>query len=319
MKELKEPLSFDKNRWRVKHCPCGKSNKDGKFSPFKGCDNLGKCFSCNRMFLPENDGEEIIDKARYAKPAAPMSLMTFDTVLASCARYSENNFANWMTEVCGKPLAQEVFEMYYLGTSNKWDGAAVFWQIDWKGNVRGGKIMAFDKDGKRIKEPRSLITRVHSEMGLVDYKLKECFFGEHLLTINPSKQVCIVESEKTAMLCAVYMPQFVWIATGGKNGCNFNLKQYNHVLTGRDVTLYPDVGEEELWRERSSEIPGATVRISEYLSAIAQKEGNMKGQDLADYLPIHPVSTFSKRANTRVESAAGAAFVKTNFYPTKAT
>lgn len=226
------------------------------------------------------------------KPPTPMSLMTFDTVRASCTRYSKNNFANWMVKVVGQSLAQEVFEMYYLGTSLKWNGAAVFWQIDSKGNVRGGKIMAFDKAGKRIKEPRSLITRAHSEMGLVDYKLKECFFGEHLLTINPSKQVCIVESEKTAMLCAVYMPQFVWIATGGKNGCNFNLKQYNHVLTGRDATLYPDVGEEELWRERSSGIPGSSVRISEYLSVIAQKEGNMKGQDLADYLPNHPVSMF---------------------------
>jgi hypothetical protein len=292
MIELSDPFQFDKNRWRVKHCPCGKSNRDGKFSPFKGYDNLGKCFSCDRTFLPENDVGNTVRQTFPPKRTIPASLMKFDTVSGSCTRYDLNNFANWMMEVCGEPLAQEVFEMYYLGTSLKWNGAAVFWQIDSTGNVRGGKIMAFDTEGKRIKEPRSLITRVHSEMGLKDYNLKQCFFGEHLLAIHPSKHICIVESEKTAMVCAVYMPQFLWIATGGKNGCNFNLKQYSHVLTAREVTLYPDVGEEELWCKRSSRILGSDVRISDYLTTIARKEGNMEGQDLADYLPNHPVSMF---------------------------
>jgi hypothetical protein len=166
------------------------------------------------------------------------------------------------------------------------------WSCRFLANMRGGKIMAFNKSGKRIKKPRTRVTWVHSQMGLKDYNLKQCFFGEHLLTIHPSKQVCIVESEKTAMLCAVYMPQFLWIATGGKNGCNFNLKQYNHVLAGRVITLYPDVGEEELWRQRSLGIPGSCVRVSEYWAAIAGKQGNMEGQDLADYLPNHPVSMF---------------------------
>lgn len=292
MIELNEPLLFDKNRWRVKYCPCGKSNRDGKFSPFKGYDNLGKCFSCDRMFFPEKDPGETVHKTRTKKLSIPMSLMKFDKVFASCMRYDKNNFALWMMKVCGESLARKVFEIYYLGTSSKWNGASVFWQIDSKGEVRGGKIMAFDKTGKRIKDPRSLITRVHSQLGLKDYNLKQCFFGEHLLAIHPSKQVCIVESEKTAMICAVYMPQFVWIATGGKNGCNFNSKVYNQVLTGRDVTLYPDVGEEDLWGHRSAGIPGAVVRVSKYLPAIARNEGNMDGQDLADYLPKHPVLKF---------------------------
>jgi len=292
MKELNEQWLFDKNRWRVKYCPCGKSNKDGKFNPFRGCDNLGKCFSCDRTFWPENDTGNTVRQAFPQKRTIPMSLMKFDTVFASCKGYEQNNFANWMVEICGESSAYEVFEMYYLGTSRKWNGAAVFWQIDSQGNIRGGKIMAFDKAGKRIKKPRSQITRVHNQMGVKDYNLKQCFFGEHLLAIHPSKQVCIVESEKTAMLCAVYMPLFVWIATGGKNGCNFNLKTFSQVLKDRDITLYPDVGEEELWRERSAGISGSGVRVSEYLAAIARSEGNMKGQDLADYLPNQPISMF---------------------------
>ncbi|MBK7097579.1 MAG: hypothetical protein IPH58_03420 [Sphingobacteriales bacterium] len=49
MKEYQK-LEFDKKRFRIKHCPCGKSNKDGKFIPYKGLDNCGYCHSCGKTF-----------------------------------------------------------------------------------------------------------------------------------------------------------------------------------------------------------------------------------------------------------------------------
>lgn len=51
-------LIFDKNRKRVKQCPCGKSNKDGKFVPFKSYQDKGFCHSCGRTFLPEQSKTE---------------------------------------------------------------------------------------------------------------------------------------------------------------------------------------------------------------------------------------------------------------------
>jgi len=43
-------MEFDKNRKRVKQCPCGKSNKDGKFSPFVGYIDKGYCHGCSKFF-----------------------------------------------------------------------------------------------------------------------------------------------------------------------------------------------------------------------------------------------------------------------------
>ena len=41
-----------KNRNKVKYCPCNKSNKDGKFVPFKDHTRFGYCHSCEKSFSP---------------------------------------------------------------------------------------------------------------------------------------------------------------------------------------------------------------------------------------------------------------------------
>ncbi|MBT4969895.1 MAG: hypothetical protein HOM80_12890, partial [Bacteroidetes bacterium] len=46
-------LELDKKRFRVKNCPCGKSNKDGKFVPYIGYEDKGYCHSCGETFLPD--------------------------------------------------------------------------------------------------------------------------------------------------------------------------------------------------------------------------------------------------------------------------
>jgi len=48
-------LQLDKKRFRVKHCPCGKSNKDGKFVPYIGFETHGYCHSCGKTFMPGKD------------------------------------------------------------------------------------------------------------------------------------------------------------------------------------------------------------------------------------------------------------------------
>lgn len=72
------------------------------------------------------------------------------------------------------------------------------------------------------------------------YNLKQCFFGEHLLSEDKSRPVALVESEKTAIIASYYLPQFLWIASGGKNGC-FNANSLS-ALAGRSVVLFPDLG-----------------------------------------------------------------------------
>ena len=288
---MNRDLKFDKKRGRVKYCPCGKSNKDGKFSPFRGYDNRGKCFSCDKVFWPDSKITSTFSYPKKESSTPKTSFMKFESVLKSCKHYGQNSLAKWMMDKLGDAEAQKLFGMYYLGSSKKWEGASVFWQIDIDGKVRTGKIMGYDHTGHRVKEPRSLITWVHSHLRLTDYNLQQCFFGEHLLLQNPSALVCIVESEKTAMICKAYFPECVWLATGGKSGCNFYSKSVNGVLKNRSVILFPDEGAYELWLDKSTTIPARQVEVSKHLEDSGPQ---FKGCDMADILLETPISVYQK-------------------------
>ena len=112
----------------------------------------------------------------------------------------------------------------------------------------------------------------------------QCFFGEHLLPGDNSKPVAIVESEKSALIASSYLPQYLWIASGGKNGCfrDENLS----VLSGRNVVLFPDLGATDDWSARISamERMGITVKLFDYLEKNATLEQRKNGFDLADFL-----------------------------------
>ena len=90
-----------------------------------------------------------------------------------------------------------------------WNGATVFWQIDRDGNVCGGKIMGNNAvTGHRIKGPFNQVSWVHSVRKVPDFSMKQCLFGEHLLSDSSAamsaKPVAIVESEKRAQVVAFY-------------------------------------------------------------------------------------------------------------------
>ncbi len=96
--------------------------------------------------------------------------------------------------------------------------------------------------GHRVKEPRSYVSWVHTELELEHFNMKQCLFGEHLLAGYPTKAVAIVESEKSALVASHFMPDFVWLATGGIHGC-FKADTVG-VLKNRAVILCPDLGSE---------------------------------------------------------------------------
>lgn len=94
----------------------------------------------------------------------------------------------------------------------------------------------------------------------------------------------IVESEKTAIIGKYFMPDYVWLATGGKNGC-FN-KDAIQVLKNRNVVLMPDLGATDKWRQYMTMLQGVcrSVSISTLLEDMASDEQREKGLDIADFL-----------------------------------
>ena len=218
-----------------------------------------------------------------------ISFLPSDWVEQSMRRYDINPLYRYFTKVMGKENVDKLFSLYRVGTSRRWGGATVFWQIDRNSNVRAGKIMGYDAvTGHRIKEPFNQVSWVHSVRKVQDFRMKQCLFGEHLLSDNSAvmsaKPVAIVESEKTALVAAHFIPDFIWLATGGIHGC-FNGEAVQ-ALDGREVILFPDLKATEEWRRRLPMMESFCRRAtcSDMLERIATGAQREAGLDIADFL-----------------------------------
>ena len=203
----------------------------------------------------------------------------------SMSHYNINPLFAYMCSAFGDAEAERLFRHYKVGTSSKWGGSTVFWQVDMAGRVRTGKIICYDPaTGHRIKEPQAHVSWAHSALRIPDFNLRQCLFGEHLLATDREQMVMLVESEKTAMIAAHFMPSFLWLATGGKNGC-FN-RDAMQVLADRDVTLFPDLGATGQWSEKAEMLRGIcrSVTVSLLLEQQATDEQREQGLDIADFL-----------------------------------
>ena len=74
------------------------------------------------------------------------------------------------------------------------------------------------------------------------WRLSQCQFGEHLLMDKVNANVALVKSENTAVICFLLMPEYVWLATGGKSQLGDKL----NVLHQRTIVAFPDVDSYEL-------------------------------------------------------------------------
>lgn len=228
-------------------------------------------------------------RKRNTEQTAPVSVIPFEIFKKSLKDYSRNNFVKYLLGLFGPEVATRLIERFYIGTSKQWNwkGATVFWQVDFKGNIRTGKIMLYNPEtGKRVKqEGRKYFHWAHRLLNLNDFHLEQCLFGEHQLRTEPKDQpVAVVESEKTAIIASVYFPDYIWLATGGLS----NLKPDKcKPLAGRDVVLFPDLGAAEKWKQKGRELRerlSCEVRVSDFLERRATATEKLKGLDLADYL-----------------------------------
>lgn len=264
-------------------------------------DDVGRCDheqSCGYHLTPKDYFERNpLAKPTHSDCTAPMtrraepterrksSLIEPKTVSQTLYSYQHNNLYLFIRSKFGAEEAENLMQTYHVGTSKHWPGSCVFWQTDVDGNARTGKVMLYNaENGKRMKQPFNHVTWVHSLLKLPDYNLRQCFFGEHLLPMNRGKPVAIVESEKTAIVASYYLPEYIWLATGGKHGC-FNADALR-VLRGRQVMLFPDLGATQQWRDKLSLLKslGIEANIFNFLEESASDDERTAGFDIADYL-----------------------------------
>ena len=286
---------WEANRYRANNqCPCGKSNRDGKFATEKGFVGkpVGKCHSCNQNFWDDNTsisaGTSLLpatyiqeqyqyEVPQFCKPNFEDLKKTFDFDLQS-------GFARYLVKTFGKEAADKAVEKYFLGVYDPHGGSkhprTIYWQLDQYETLRAGKVIAYGEDGKRIK---SQYANWYHKLEGQDCPIRQCLFGEHLIP-DYDLPVAIVEGEKTAVIMSILQPQWIWISCGGSTALTDNKC---HSISKYDVTLFPDAG----WYD-------GTEKNRVYWKAIADKfdfeiskdceiwkqEGLIAdGDDIADY------------------------------------
>lgn len=266
--EINEPLD----------CTVGRCNRE---------INCGYHYTPKQYFEDNNINFSDNNFIGYPKKAVTQNFENasyIDTTVfkESLQEYDKNNLIDFFVGKFGVETTTKVIESYFIGTSKHWNGSTIFWQIDLTGKIRTGKIMLYSTEtGKRIKEPFNYIQWVHSILKIDRYELKQCLFGEHLLK-DKSRTVAIVESEKTAIICSLYFPCFIWLAVGSLTNLN---KSKCEVLTGRNVVLFPDLNCFDKWTAKARELNHiACFKVSDLLERKATEEQRKQGLDIADYL-----------------------------------
>lgn len=272
------------------------------------CDHESSCgyhYKPREYFRdhPEIDGSDWRDAplvrttvaAIHRLPEAPKTLFTIpEEIVARSVRPAiHSTFTIFLSHLFDDSTVLSLVTRYKLGVTRA--GDVIFFQIDAKGRCRTGKIMKYNPDtGHRIKDPdtKGRISWVHALMKYAnalpqDWQLTQCLFGEHLLSLHPDATIALVESEKTAVIASAMMPEYLWLATGGKSQFNDRLS----ILLGRDIIAFPDVDGYDTWVQKASNLPNLNIKVSNILQLHATFEEQQQHIDIADWLirtKLHP-------------------------------
>lgn len=270
------------------------------------CERLNNCayhytpkqyFEQHGKPQPETWQHDASRKHTKSQPQPKQAVFTTidkETVKSSLSNYDANNFVQFLLTKFGHDATKQAIQNYFIGTSKHWSGATVFWQLDKTGKARAGKVFLYNAStGKRVKDK---LTWVHSILKLQNFELNQCLFGEHLLSqpANNGKPIAIVESEKTAIIASLYLPHYVWLATGGIH----NLKPEKLTsLAGKKIYLFPDLKTGyAIWEKKAAELKEKryNVIVSYFLQEKAGEEAIKAGYDIADYLLHFDLHEFKK-------------------------
>jgi hypothetical protein len=205
-------------------------------------------------------------------------------------RIENNTFLRYLAEQFGQDPAERLADYYLIGTTKKFNGSPIFWQVDEQGRFRYGNVIGYHSNGKRVRG-QAMAFHALSGTGLNnDFKnnYKRCLFGEHLIKDRPGP-FGIVESEKTAIVASIYLPGFTWLATAGQHNIKAELLK---PLQGKPIVLYPDLDATEQWQATANQLSDRfNITCSTFLFDRAIPEQVGSKLDLADFLLNFPVPT----------------------------
>lgn len=176
-------------------------------------------------------------------------------------RWRDSALAQWLLRYFSPIDVETVMRRYLIGASNHYPGAVVLPYVGADGICIDAKIMAYDPMTGRRKTAAPLYVRqdgtpAHQTFALAvmlsqwikqgkypagtdtsDIRRPWRAFGSHLLALYPDAPVAVVESEKSALICSMAWPDYVWLAVGGKS---YLTAERLSDCRGRKIVLYPD-------------------------------------------------------------------------------
>lgn len=284
------------------HCPrCTKKtfvryvdNETGEYLPleFGRCDRENKC-----GYLSHPKGEYSNTYEVKFTPPPPTSYHDPKLLTQSGRNFKQNNFIQFLKTLFSEDDIKTVILKYLIGTSKHWNGATVFWQIDNQQNVRHGKIMLYNPNiGKRVKSAngKAYISSVRSTLKLKNFNLNQCLFGLHLIKETKTRTVALVEGEKTAIIMSLFKPEYIWLATGSKQGFKYEMLK---PIKDYKIIAFPDKSECRDWQNKALELKdfGFDISVSDYLENTDYEDG----ADFADVF-IDENKTESKPKNDQI-------------------
>ena len=301
--EPHNPNGLKKSGVRYKAlCPFHDDKSMGSFIVYpKG--NCYKCFSCGAKggvieFLMEHEKLSFPDALRWLgkkysipvddvpvdwtytpKPAPPQlpDLELPKHIMAGTEiDLSKDNLVNWIKtgikwDMTQRSRINQVLGDYHVGHGK--NGHTIFWQLDFDGKLRTGKMMKYRTDGHRDKQASWSFDFIHSVLSkhwdAANHEWTDeppypfpnlynpdkqqpaiTFFGMQLLKRYPKATIKLVESEKTAVLMAIAYGNSamdLWIACGGLE--MLTRERMKPIIDkGRRVILYPDRDGIDKWR-----------------------------------------------------------------------
>jgi len=241
-------------------------------------ENVGRCNredKCGYHLTPSEyfrskgiDYQPVVKEA--PKPLPPTDYIPEQTMVRTLK--TDNFLIRFLSKYFQPLELAYAIDKYRIGDAK--DGRVIYWQIDEDNRVRTGKIMLYNPDtGHRVKNRPNSFDWAHRYVKK-PFQLEQCLYGLHL--IKEGKPIAIAESEKSAIIASLTIPNYTWMATGGKG--NFRLME---AVRGRDVTLFPDLGAYDQWSEHAARYG---FKISRLLEDMATDEERKNGLDIADYI-----------------------------------
>lgn len=199
---------------------------------------------------------------RVEPVALPMLTIPRELVAQTMKATANDTLCNWLRSLPWNEAQRNRIEHtlweYCVGHT---DGYAIFWEVDTKGLVHTAKMMKYREDGHRDRLADWNFTFAHKYfaggaspvINTEGKEVKVIGFGFHLLNRYPKAQVNVVESEKTAILAAIYYGNFeknIWLASGGMS--MITRERFADIFAQhRRVVFYPDKDGIDKWREQA--------------------------------------------------------------------